>query len=124
MKPDLPSSVAGLAVLISAGALTLFSLVLLLFIVGRKRCSKVCRCCLLKCCKNRASIPPDQAREYLTMEDLLLEVDDGSPPARLATTTTDEDEQGWTAETLVPNILKARVKKRNDSRNDLTTPLL
>mmetsp|Transcript_9400 Transcript_9400/g.17948 ORF Transcript_9400/g.17948 Transcript_9400/m.17948 type:complete len:126 (-) Transcript_9400:208-585(-) len=125
MKPDLPTSAAGLAVLISVGALILFSLVLLpLLIVGRKRCAKLCRCCLVKCCKNRASLPPDQVREYLSMEDLLLEVDDGSPPARLATTTTDDDDQGWTAETLVPNILKARIKKRSDSRSDLTTPLL
>lgn len=127
MKPDLPSSAAGLATLISGCALVLFSFVLLILVVRRKRCfskAKFCRCCRLKCC-NRASIPAEQAREYLTMEDLLLEVDDGSPPARLATAAaSDDNDEGWTTEALVPNILKARIKKRSDSRSDLTTPLL
>ena len=122
MKPDLPTSAAGLAAWISGCALILFSLVLLMLVVRRKRCAKIFRWCLLKCC-NRASLPAEQVREYLTMEDLLLEVDDGSPPARL-TTTTDDNDEGWTAESLFPNILKARIKKRSDSRSDLTTPLL
>ena len=117
MKPDLPTSAAGLAVLISSSVLLVFAVVLLLIVLRRKRCSRVCRYCCC-CWKNR--LPAEQVREYLTMEDLLLQVDDG-PAARLA---DDSQQQDWTVETLVPNILKARVKKRSDSRSDLTTPLL
>ena len=71
-------------------------------------------------------------REYLTMEDLLLQVEDdndnNAAAARLIS-SADDSAQEWTAEALVPNILKARVNnKKRDGRsgtnNDLTTPLL
>lgn len=144
MKPDLPSSTVGLAVLISACVVAVSLALLLLVLLHRRKwfvkngCGKWCRwcCCNGKCCKLLAAsqLPPDQVREFLNMEDLLLEVDDGGTPARLATTSTTtggnnaddnhHDDEGWTVDTLVPNILKSRSVKRRDSRGDLLTPLL
>jgi hypothetical protein len=61
-------------------------------------------------------------QEYLTMEDLLLEVDEATP-GRLSK----GDENSFTVDALVPSILNGRNRKRRESsttNNDLSTPLL
>ena len=138
-----PKSAAttSLPVLISGSVVILIGLVVLCLVIYRRRrqlsrccCCSSCRgggggrCCSssCKCCTRTL---PEDVREYLTMEDLLLEVEDGTP-ARLASAPREDDAAAaeevvaWTAEALVPNILKARVKKRSNSQVDLTTPLL
>jgi hypothetical protein len=100
-----------------------FSVGLLLLVTQRRRISRACTwCCrrLFKSSGGGGSLSDDVAREYSTMEDLLLEVgeEDSATPAQL-------DGAEFTAEALVPNILKSRNKKRESNvRNDLTTPLL
>ena len=133
-QPDnLPSSAAALAALISGSVLVLC---LVLVCYGKRKL--ICQKCG-KCCR-RWRMSPDVVREYLTMEDLLLQVEDddnadNNAVARLVSSSDNNNNnnnaaQEWTAELLVPNILKARVHKKRDSNNsrrssnDLTTPLL
>lgn len=138
MKPDLPSSTTSLAVVISGSVVAVSLGIFILVTLHRKRklfwkaCSKCCSRTRCWCCnKGSTTLGPDQVREFLNMEDLLLEVDDGTT-ARLASTdnnnadstSNNSNDEGWTMDTLVPNILKSRSIKRRDSRDDLRTPLL
>lgn len=114
MKPHIPSSSVGWILCV---ALILFLLLVLLLLLLFYRQGKMGRCCRRLCRRNSPIIDEATVQEYSNMDDLLLEVDDHEP-SRLG-------DQVWTADSLMPNILKARShKKRGNNSDNLTTPLL